>query len=84
MANVESLWAWMTEARGVATRASPWRRLGAVRFLGYMVDREERRVSGPTARRMRGRMRAETRAGLEEDLDELAQRWTACTKALLL
>jgi len=49
-----------------------------------MVDREERRVSGPTARRMRGRMRAETRAGLEEDLDELAQRWTACTKALLL
>lgn len=57
---------WLARERRLEARckgAPAMRTTGAFTWLGYTVDREKRRISGPTLRRMRGRLKGAAREG---------------------
>lgn len=78
-------WLWVHRrlpTRVAGTQAQKTR--GWHRFLGYTVSREARRVSSPTVRRLRGRLKAVLRAGPEEvDGSDIEERLRATVKGLV-
>ena len=54
-------------------------------YLGFTVDRADRRASGDTIRRMRAKARSRVRGGVaDDDIEPLADAWAAWAKSLVL